>query len=271
MSHPVLWQFRCSHFSEKVRWALDHKRIAHRRRSLYPGWHVLPTVFVSGRQQVPLLRVDGRTIRDSTRILEYLEAEHPERPLYPQTSEERRRAVVLEDFFDGLGTALRRVHYSLLVPHLDVAATFFANASAGPSFRVFKLTFVSVFGPTMSRYIGFDPERVSRSRRDVEVILERFDSELQSTGYLVGDDFGVVDLTLASLLSTFIYPAEYPYPLAEPFPEPVLEYRASLERFEALAWAKEIYAKHRAPSAEARTRLDSSDDSGDTRSSSSVG
>jgi len=30
---PVLWQIEVSHFSEKARWALDHKEIDHARRT----------------------------------------------------------------------------------------------------------------------------------------------------------------------------------------------------------------------------------------------
>lgn len=250
MGRPVLWQFKCSHFCEKVRWALDFKRIEHRRVSLYPGWHALPTLLVSGRQQVPLLRVDGRTLRDSTRILEYLEHSHPDRPLYPEDPAARGRAVELEDFLDRLGPALRRVHYSLLVPHLDQAAAFFANAASGPAFRIFRFTFANLFRPTMPRYMGFDAERVGASRLEVERILKRFEAEVRPSGYLVGDEFGVADLTLAALLSTFLYPPEFPYPLPVPFPADVTEYRASLERYEALAWARRIYAKHRPASAE---------------------
>lgn len=246
---PVLWQFKCSHFCEKVRWALDAKGVAHRLRSLYPGWHALPTRLVSGRQQVPLLRVGGRTLRDSTHILEHLERAHPEVPLYPEDPELRRRAVELEDAFDRLGPALRRVHYALLVPHVDLAAAFFANASSGPGFRAFRFTFARVLGPTMGVYLGFDEERVARSRREVEEILARFDRELQPGGYLVGDAFGVADLTLASLLSTLLFPPGFPYPPAAPFPGPVLEYRRSLERFAALDWSREMYARHRPQSA----------------------
>ena len=242
---PVLWQFKCSHFCEKVRWALDFKGIEHRRRSFYPGWHALPVLAVSGALQVPLLRVDGATLRDSTRILEFLESEAPEPALYPRDPEDKRRAVELEDFFDRLGPALRRVHYSLLVPHLDEAAAFFANASAGPAFRFFEPMFKRIFAPMMGRTLGFDAERVDRSRRRVEEILTRFDAEVRPSGYLVGDGFGVADLTLASLLSTFIFPEAFPYPLSVPFPAPVVEYRDSLERFQALGWAREIYAKHR--------------------------
>jgi glutathione S-transferase len=36
----VLWQLRSSHYNEKVRWALDYKRVPHVRRSLVLGAHV---------------------------------------------------------------------------------------------------------------------------------------------------------------------------------------------------------------------------------------
>jgi hypothetical protein len=34
MDAPSLWHIPFSHYSEKVRWALDYKRVAHRRRVL---------------------------------------------------------------------------------------------------------------------------------------------------------------------------------------------------------------------------------------------
>jgi glutathione S-transferase len=36
MDAPLLWHIPLSHYSEKVRWALDYKGIAHRRRVLGP-------------------------------------------------------------------------------------------------------------------------------------------------------------------------------------------------------------------------------------------
>src|SRR3954468_13137553 len=39
MSRPLLGPLPISHFSEKVRWALDWKRVPHRRRVMPPGLH----------------------------------------------------------------------------------------------------------------------------------------------------------------------------------------------------------------------------------------
>jgi glutathione S-transferase len=38
MEMPLLWHIPLSHYNEKVRWALDHKRIAHRRQVLGPNY-----------------------------------------------------------------------------------------------------------------------------------------------------------------------------------------------------------------------------------------
>ena len=45
---PVPWQLHVSHYVEKVRWALDYKRIPHIRRSLLPGLHAVKTKRLTG-------------------------------------------------------------------------------------------------------------------------------------------------------------------------------------------------------------------------------
>jgi hypothetical protein len=47
---PLLWHIPLSHYSEKARWALDYKRIAHHRQVLGPDYLILATaVLPSGR------------------------------------------------------------------------------------------------------------------------------------------------------------------------------------------------------------------------------
>jgi glutathione S-transferase len=80
---PVLWHIPLSHYSEKVRWALDHKGIAHRRRAvganyLFRAWRT------TGQGKLPILELDGQALSDSTRIIAALEARYPEVPLYPK-------------------------------------------------------------------------------------------------------------------------------------------------------------------------------------------
>ena len=117
MSRPLLWHLPVSHYSEKVRWALDHKRVAHRRRALIGGVHIpIAMVLTRGRQYtLPLLELEGRTIGDSTAIIAALEEAYPEPPLYPADPDERRRALELEDWFDEqLGPYIRRFVFHAL-------------------------------------------------------------------------------------------------------------------------------------------------------------
>ena len=100
MSRPLLWHLELSHYSEKVRWALDHKRVPHARRAPIPGVHAFLARALTGQPRMPILELDGRRIADSTRIIAALEEHAPDPPLYPQDPGDRERALELEDFFD---------------------------------------------------------------------------------------------------------------------------------------------------------------------------
>jgi glutathione S-transferase len=50
--------------------------------------------------EVPVLVDDGFAIYDSTVIIEYLEDRYPERPLFPESVEDRARARMLENYRD---------------------------------------------------------------------------------------------------------------------------------------------------------------------------
>jgi Glutathione S-transferase, N-terminal domain len=107
---PVLWQLQISDYVEKVRWALDYKRVPHIRVSLLPGLHAVKAKRLTGdTSTAPVLTIDGRSIGDSTRIITAIEERWPQPPLYPEDPAQRRRALELEEFFDEeLGPHIRR-------------------------------------------------------------------------------------------------------------------------------------------------------------------
>ena len=91
MDIPLLWHIPLSHYSEKVRWALDYKGIAHRRRVLGPDY-LIRVWRATGQGKLPVLWLDGRAIADSTRIIAALEEHYPEPSLYPRDAATRQRA-----------------------------------------------------------------------------------------------------------------------------------------------------------------------------------
>src|SRR4029077_2734210 len=107
MNAPLLWHIPLSHYSEKVRWALDYKGIAHQRGVLGPDY-LIRVWRATGQGKLPVLWLDRRGIADSPRIIAALEQRSPDPPLYPRDTAERRRALALEDNFDEtLGPAVR--------------------------------------------------------------------------------------------------------------------------------------------------------------------
>src|ERR1700738_264587 len=94
MDAPLLWHIPLSHYSEKARWALDYKRIAHHRQVLGADY-LIRAWRATGRGTLPILFLDGRAIGDSTHIIAALEERYPEPPLYPRDVAARQRALAL--------------------------------------------------------------------------------------------------------------------------------------------------------------------------------
>lgn len=248
MATPTLYQFRASHFAEKARWALDWKRVPHVRRTLLPGPHVPRILWLTGQQQVPVLVTDDETIADSTRIIATLEARSATPPLYPADAAARRRALDLEDWFDEqLGPAIRRAIFFHVLDHPDFMTGAFAG-DEGAVTRWLYYTCQPGIRAVMRASMNVTADGAERSRAKVREALDRIETELQPSGYLVGDAFGVADLTAAALLSPVVAPPEFPYSLP-PLPPAAAQYRAELASHPAFRWAEDMYRRHRGTSA----------------------
>jgi glutathione S-transferase len=250
MDTPVLWHFRFSHYNEKVRWALDWKAIPHRRRALVPGLHIPRMLLMTGQKRVPVLVVGGKAVTDSTAIIAFLEAQRPLPPLYPAAPEARARALALEEFFDEeLGPHLRRALFHDILPDADWSAAAMTTGF-GPAVRA---TYRALFPATravMRMDMRIDATGAALGRRKVVAALDRIEQELGPSGYLVGGEFSVADLTAAALLCPLTQPPEYPYPFPGPLPEPAASFGASLAERPGFRWALEMYRRHRGRSAE---------------------
>jgi glutathione S-transferase len=250
-ARPVLWHIAISHYNEKARWALDYKRIPHRRRALPGGAHMLAALLLTHGQNVtfPVLVLDGEGVGDSTAIIGELERRWPDPPLYPEDPAERRRALDLEEYFDeGLGPAIRLVGWHELTRDperlAELAGRFLppglrddprAAAAAGRYAAAF----------TGVRYGVKSEEAAERSRQKVVSALDRLEAELDGREYLAGDRFSVADLTAASLFYPLALPPEGPS-LGEP-PEAYERWRAPLAERPGAQWVTEIYRRHRRP------------------------
>lgn len=250
MDAPVLWHIPLSHFNEKVRWALDYKGIAHRRRVLGPNY-LFRAWRATGQGALPILWLDGRALHDSTRIIAALEERFPDRPLYPRDTAARERALALEDDLDEtLGPALRAAIVTPLFRHdPDIALRVLTTGMPEQAYRTLR-PLVRVF-PAFYRWRHrISAARLEQDRATVAAALDRIERQRQGRAYLVGDAFTVADLTAAALLSPALQAPETQYPLQVELPAYLREYRDAVRAHPAAQWALGIYRQHRGRSAE---------------------
>jgi glutathione S-transferase len=254
MGTPLLWHIPLSHFNEKVRWALDYKRIAHSRRVLGPDY-LIRAWRATGRGTLPILFLDGRAIGDSTHIIAALEQRYPEPPLYPSDAAARQRALALEDDFDEqLGPALRAAVVTPLFRHdPDVALRALTTGMPDQAYRTLR-PLVRIF-PAFYRFRHkISDANLEADRATVTAMLDRIEQERGGHAYLAGDAFTVADLTAAAMLSPLLQPPEIQYPLRVELPGYLQDYRAAVLQHPAAQWAAGIYRLHRGRSAEVSQR-----------------
>jgi len=244
---PILWHIPVSHYSEKVRWALDLKGVEHERKQTMAGAHMaLALARTKGQVYTfPVMKLNGRSVGDSTAIIEALEAAYPDPPLYPSDPGERRRALELEDWFDeNLGPASRVVAWHEIARDQASLESVAAN-SVPPAFgRSSKLSGAVAKGFVAMRFRVLSDERAARARQEVLTAFDKLEDELGGRDYLVGDSFTVADLTAASLFYPLALPPEAPR-VIERAPTGMDEFTAPLRERPGYRWIGEMFRRHR--------------------------
>jgi glutathione S-transferase len=248
---PLLWHIAISHYSEKARWALDHKRVPHRRRAVpVPGLHIPASMWLTGgsSQTYPVLELEGQAIGDSTEIIAALEQRYPDPPLYPADPEQRRRALELEDFFDEeLGPHIRLLAFHEMSKDRDRFEAMLKRTVPAPMarFGTGAVTYARTY--TGLRFGVRDEEAAALARAKVLAALDRLEAELDGGDYLVGDSFGVADLTAAALFNPLAMPEEGPLPNDTELPAGLEAFCAPLRDRSGYHWIEQTYRRHRQP------------------------
>ena len=197
-----------SHYCEKARWALERCGIAFEEDGHLPIFAKLAT-----RGSVPVLVTDeGVTLRDSTDIVAWADANKPGE-LLPSDPALRAEALALEDDFDcNLGPHTRRWGYAQLISEPRVTPYIAAGSPKweGRILRVARPLAMKLIATGLK----INTASVERSKKKVEDTFAAVADRLRDgRRFLVGDRFSVADLTFAALAAPAILPPQPATPM----------------------------------------------------------
>lgn len=243
----ILHQFLASHFNEKVRWALDFKGLEHQREDYLPGPHASKIRKKSGgATSTPLLQHGDECISGSAEIIDWLEANYPQQPLYPQDEELQRKALDWQRLFDSeLGPATRTALFSVML-----AEPGYMSATFGASKSLLKRTlYRGVFPVARSKiakaYAVDQQETIDSAKAICTRYLDLIATTAQGGRFLVGEQFSVADLAAASLLSPLTSLTHPDMQRRQPIPEGVQDFLRQWQEHPTIAWVQGLYAEFR--------------------------
>lgn len=241
-----LWQFRASPYNEKIRWALDFKRIEHRRRSVLPGLHIGPIKSRTGQAATPILQLDGKWLSGSSAIAAALDARFPDPPLFP--ADPASRAAVLEiekRFDDDFGPRMRRATFGQLLPTPRYLARVFAAGRSSLTQAAYGML-IPLASSAIRKGNGITgPESIADGERAIDEAFAFVSQRLNGRPYLVGDRFTLADLTAAAFVAMVCDFLGTPMEKPKPVPASIASWSARWAVKPAALWARGIYKQHR--------------------------
>jgi glutathione S-transferase len=196
---------------------------------------------------MPVLK-DGETVvKGSANIVDYLEQQFPERPLYPTDASARTRALELQTWFDDAGVHLRRAFFRDALEDAGYMADRFSTGQPEALRTVYRATF-----PVTRQIMKLDmlitqrgaDEGLRRTQEALDIVMKNRGSQ----DYLVDGRFTVADLCAATILHPVVLPEEYPVQFPQPRPPGVERWLARWAAHPAAEWVREIYRRHRGAS-----------------------
>jgi len=245
----TLYQFPISHYSEKVRWALDYKQLEYQVINLLPGLHKKTAERLGGKSSLPVVVFKGKAVQNSSTIISYLDEAFPEDPLTPEDNDLLQEALEWERFADEeIGPHVRRICYHVLLEHPEIVIPLFTINGPwyGPIYM--KMMF-STLRKKMRHLLKINDESVRASQEQLTKALDKIHTHLMSKKegqrFLVGDEFTRADIAAASLLAPFCRPPQYGLEWPSQYPEKLQEMIAPYA--EKIKWVNDLYKHYRTP------------------------
>ncbi len=125
--------------------------------------------------KIPAINDDGFTLSDSTAIVCYLDAQYPEPRLIPADARAYGKAIWFDEFSD----------------------TIFAASGL-------KIMFNRLVGPKLMK-VGGDEALALQGDAEMPPLLDYVEEVAPASGWLLGEDFSIADISVASMLRTMSF------------------------------------------------------------------
>lgn len=242
-----LYTFLISHFSEKVRFALDLAGIRYEERTLLPGLHVRTIRKLARATSVPVLVHDGKAVQGSSAILDYAEA-HLGVALVPRDPVEAERSRELEALADlafGLGT--QTICYDVLLREPRATIELWAQRRSIAIRALYRVAF-PLIAPRVRAMYRATPEGVAEAKDRFLRALDETDRALEGRRYLSGDALGRADIAVAALLAPICKPKEHVVEWPERGPDELEAFASAIRERPTIEHVLRVYREHRATS-----------------------
>lgn len=242
----TLYTFAMSHYSEKIRWTLDHAAIPYREQCLTPVFHIGPALRMGGRGQttLPLLKTPHESVQDSARILNWLHQQNLASALMPAKGYDEIREV--EQRFNAIGKDVARLLYARSFGHADAhIVQLWCNHASPAQARFIRLAY-PVIRWGFRRKLHITTAGADKAQHKIDEVVNWLEARLKDGRiYLVGDHFTVADITAASLLAPIACPPEHPVYGDADYQQAMRGATAPWQGRPALAWVLKMYATQR--------------------------
>lgn len=239
----TLYQFPISHFCEKIRWTLDYKGLDWVCKNLLIGPHIPKAIKLSGRSKVPILIHDKKIVRESSKIITYLDETFPEKKLTPKDEALKQEAFEWERYLDKeIGVHLRRYVYSILLDYPHIVIPFFTHNGPWYGNLFYKFLFPALRKKIVS-YLDINEKTAQISKEHLVNAINKVSEHLEGKQFIVGDRLTRADIAAAALLSPLIKPDKYGLDWPEKLPD---ELEVFMENQDSkLQWVRNMYAQYR--------------------------
>jgi glutathione S-transferase len=182
MANVEIIELYPSPWSERLRWALEWKRVAYDRTSYQPLAGEDELQRTTGLSTVPVLRTDGKVVGDSDAAVEWLEATHPEPALLPAEPALRAQVRIWE------------------LAATECVAPFARLVMIGR----WKRAGIQPLADHFAIKYHWTPETETRVGRLLHTVLSDVARAVESSPFLVAGRFTRADLTMACMLTAVI-------------------------------------------------------------------